>query len=161
MAQAVYDSRVMRRKMMALITPVNLGGAVLTFIYFHWVDYTALENSRMPTPGELLYFVVAFAALVTIGYRINVRWAAPLSESAGPGAMSELARRRALQVPYMFAAVSAVGWMLATIIWGVLWPLIDGSFAPRHSVRMKIGTMMAGSLAVNSVLLRNAHIHCR
>ena len=94
MAQAVYDSRVMRRRMMALITPVNLGGAVLTFVYFHWVDYTALENSRMPTAGELLYFVVAFAALMTIGYRINVRWAAPLRKRRnGAAARSEMPSR--------------------------------------------------------------------
>ena len=45
---AQYDARAMRRRMIALITPVNLGGAVLVFVYFHWVDHTALEMSRMP-----------------------------------------------------------------------------------------------------------------
>ena len=157
MAQAQYDARAMRRQMMALITPVNLGGAVLTFVYFHWVDYTALENARMPSAGELLYFVVAFAALVTIGYRINVRWAAPLREIGGPGVLSDLGRRRALQVPLMFTTVSAIGWMLATIIWGVAWPLIDGSFDPRQAVRQMFGTLMAGSLAVATVFFLVEH----
>ncbi|TMQ18940.1 MAG: hypothetical protein E6K82_19575 [Candidatus Rokuibacteriota bacterium] len=108
MAQAQYDWRGMRRQMMVLITPINLGGAILVFVYFHWVDYTALEHARMPTPGELVYFVVAFTALVAAGYWINVRWSAPLRESAGSGPASELGRRRALQVPFAFAGVSAV-----------------------------------------------------
>src|SRR5262249_44456622 len=116
-----------------------------------------LENARMPTAGELVYFVVAFALLVTIGYRINVRWAAPLAEATKRGALSELGRRRALQVPFMFAGVSAIGWTLATIIWGVVWPLIDGSFDPRHALRMMFGTLMAGSLAVATVFFLVEH----
>ncbi|PYM22781.1 MAG: hypothetical protein DMD78_13560 [Candidatus Rokuibacteriota bacterium] len=148
---AQYDARAMRRRMIALITPVNLGGAVLVFVYFHWVDHTALEMSRMPRLGELVYFVVAFAALVFVGYRINVRWSAPLHERDGEGRLSEAGCRRALQLPFAFAAVSAVGWSLATIIWGVVWPLIDGSFDARHAVRTMFGTLMAGSLAVATV----------
>ena len=156
MAQVAYDSRVIRRRMMAVITPVNLGGAILVFVYFRFIDYTALEYTRTPSLGELAYFVVAFALLVTIGYRLNIRWAAPLRESA-PGPLSDLARRRALRLPYVSAGVSALGWMLATIIWGVLWPLIDGSFAPRHAARMMFGTLMAGSLAVATVFFLVEH----
>ena len=156
MAQVAYDPRVIRRRMMAVITPVNLGGAILVFVYFRFIDYTALEYTRTPSLGELTYFVVAFALLVTIGYRLNVRWLAPLRESA-PGPLSDLARRRALRLPYVSAGVSALGWMLATIIWGVLWPLIDGAFAPRHAARMMFGTLMAGSLAVATVFFLVEH----
>jgi len=151
MAQARHDWRDTRRRMMRVITPVNLGGAILAFVYFHWIDVRALENARMPTAGELVYFVVAFVLLVTVGYRINLRWARPLRESSETGVMSSLARRRALQLPFAFALVSAVGWMLASVIWGVAWPLIDGSFEPRHAVRMMFGLLMAGSLAVATV----------
>jgi len=157
MAQAQYDWRGMRRQMMVLITPINLGGAILVFVYFHWVDYTALEHARMPTPGELVYFVVAFTALVAVGYWINVRWSAPLRESAGSGPASELGRRRALQVPFAFAGVSAVGWILASVIWGVVWPLVDGSFDLRYTVRSMFGTLMAGSLAVATVFFVVEH----
>jgi len=157
MAQAQYDWRGMRRQMMVLITPINLGGAILVFVYFHWVDYTALEHARMPTPGELVYFVVAFTALVAAGYWINVRWSAPLRESAGSGPASELGRRRALQVPFAFAGVSAVGWILASVIWGVVWPLVDGSFDLRYTVRSMFGTLMAGSLAVATVFFVVEH----
>jgi len=157
MAQARHDWRDTRRQMMRLITPVNLGGAILVFIYFHWIDFTALENARMPTAGELVYFVVGFVLLVTIGYRINVWWAKPLREGGEAAGLSEVGRRRALQLPFMFALVSAIGWMLATIIWGVAWPLIDGSFEPRHAARMMFGMLMAASLAVATVFFLVEH----
>src|SRR5690349_6931349 len=108
MAQAEHDWHRTRRQMTRLMTPVNLGGAVLVFVYFHWIDYNALTNARMPTAGELVYFVVAFAALVSIGYRISVRWSAPLREAGRGGPLSALAQRRALQLPFMFAGVSAI-----------------------------------------------------
>jgi len=157
MAQTEHDWHHVRRQMMHLMTPVNFGGAVLVFVYFHWIDDTALTNARMPRPGELVYFVVAFAALVALGYRISTRWAAPLREADAGGPLSELAQRRALQLPFMFAGVSAIGWMLATIVWGVAWPLLDGTFAASQSVRQMGGTLLAGSLAVATVFFLVEH----
>ena len=158
MTQARYDPRAMRRRMLWVITPVNLAGAVLVFIYYRWVDYHALHYSRMPGAGELVYFVVAFAALAYVGYRLNLRWSAPVRESlAAEGVLSELARRRALQVPMSSARISAIGWMLATIIWGVVWPLIDGSFSVGHALRMMLGMLMAGSLVVATVFFLVEH----
>ena len=158
MAQVPYDQRATRRRMLGVITPVNLGGAVLVFVYFRWVDYNALRYARMPRASELIYFVVAFALLIVFGYRMNLRRAAPLHESVERGGpLSEVARRRALQVPFTAAGVSAIGWSLATVIWGVVWPLIDGVFEPRHAVRMMFGTLMAGSLAVATVFFLAEH----
>jgi adenylate cyclase len=151
----VVDDRAMR--MRAVIVPINLGGALLTFAYFHWVDVSALERARMPTAAELVFFVVAFAALALAGYRLNVRWAAPLRQRPATGPMSELAQRRALQLPFAFAAVSALGWGLATVIWGVAWPLLDGSFDARHAVRMVLGMLITGSLAVTAVFFAVEH----
>jgi class 3 adenylate cyclase len=157
MTEAPYDWRAMRWRMTTLMTPVNLGGAILVFVYFHWVDYTALERARLPRPAEIVYFVVAFAALVAVGYRISTRWSAPLREAARPGPAGDLGRRRALQLPFVFAGVSAVGWLLASVIWGMLWPLLDGSFNPRLTLRMMSGTVMAGSLAVATVFFLVEH----
>ena len=152
-----YDNRAMRRRMLAVITPVNLAGALLTFSYFHFVDYELLERTQAPTRGELVFFVVAFAALVAVGYRINVRWSAPLREPLSGQGASELARRRALQVPFMFAGVSAVGWALASVIWGVVWPLIDGSYSTRFALRLLFGTFVTGSLAVTAIFFIVEH----
>ena len=158
MAQPQYDARAMRWRMLSVITPVNLSGAVLVFIYYRWVDHHALHQSRMLNAGELIYFVVAFAALAFLGYRLNVRWSAPVRDSvAAGGELSHLARRRALQVPFATARVSAIGWMLATIIWGVVWPLIDGSFSLGHALRMMLGMLMAGTLVVAAVFFLVEH----
>src|SRR5258706_187483 len=93
MAQPQYDARAMRWRMLAIITPVNLSGAVLVFIYYRWVDHHALHQSRMLNAGELIYFVVAFAALAFLGYRLNVRWSAPVRDSlAAGGELSDRAR---------------------------------------------------------------------
>src|SRR3954451_13766246 len=152
MPQPHYDARAMRWRILSVITPVNLSGAVLVFIYYRWVDHHALYQSRMLNAGELIYFVVGFAALGFLGYRLNVRWSAPVRDSlAAGGALSDLARRRALQVPFNTARVSAIGWLLATIIWGVVWPLIDGSFSLWHALRMMLGMLMAGTLVVAAI----------
>jgi class 3 adenylate cyclase len=152
MAEPQYDQRSMRRRMLGVITPVNLSGAVLIFIYYRWVDHHALAQHRMPTAGELIYFVVAFAVLAYLGYRLNVRWSAPVRQSLeSEGVLTELARRRALQVPFAAARISAIGWLLATIIWGVVWPLIDGTFSVAHALRMMLGMLMAASLVVAAV----------
>jgi len=152
MSQPRYDPRAMRRRMISVITPVNLAGAVLVYIYYRWVDHHTLHYSRMPTAGEVIFSVVAFAALAYVGYRLNLRWSAPVRESMGAeGVLSDLARRRALQVPFGAARISAIGWLLATIIWGVVWPLIDGTFSVAHALRMMLGMLMAASLVVAAV----------
>ncbi len=150
--QPPYDPGSMRRRMLFVSAPVNLSGAVLVFIYYRWVDHHALAYSRMPAAGELIYFVVAFVALGIVGYWLNVRWSAPVRDSVrAGGTLSGLARRRALQVPFGQARVSAIGWLLATIIWGVVWPLIEGSFSIAHALRMMFGMLMAASLVVATI----------
>jgi adenylate cyclase len=157
MTQARYDAPAMRRRMLVSM-PVNLAGAVLVFIYYRWVDYHALHYSRTLSAGELIFFVVACAVLAVIGYRLNVRWSAPVRASLdATGTLSEVARRRALQVPFGAARVSAIGWILATILWAVVWPLIDGSFSLRHAVRMMLGIVMAGSLVVATIFFLVEH----
>jgi hypothetical protein len=150
--QPPYDAGSMRRRMLFVSAPVNLSGAVLVFIYYRWVDHHALSYSRMPAAGELIYFVVAFVALGVVGYWLNVRWSAPVRDSVrAGGTLSDVARRRALQVPFGQARVSAIGWLLATIIWGVVWPLIEGSFSVGHALRMMFGMLMAASLVVATI----------
>src|SRR5437660_17408 len=81
------------------------------------------------------------------------RWARPLGHAdtaAGPEAA--IVRRRAILVPYMFAALSFGGWILAGLVWGVLYPVLWGIFTPARSLRSVFGiTCVAGS--VTAVLI--------
>jgi MFS family permease len=47
------------------------------------------------------------------------------------------------------AGLSLLGWTLAGIIWGVIWPLLAGVFTPYHSLRQLFGnTVIAGGVTV-------------
>jgi class 3 adenylate cyclase len=155
---AEYDWGSMRRRMASVIMPINIGGAVLTFVYFQWVDRQALERGRVPSVPELIFFVIALALLVVTGYRLNVRWSSPVRASGTAGAAVDArARRRALRLPFVFAGVTGVGWLLASLIWGVLWPLLEGSFQPTRSLRMMLGMLVPGLLAVAAVFFVVEH----
>ncbi len=97
----------------------NLFGALLTWFYFRFVDYTAAQFQAQVSRGEIVYFVLGFAALIAVGIAGGSRWARPL-ERADPtaGAAAGLVRRRAILVPYVFAALSFGGWILAGLVWG-------------------------------------------
>src|SRR5262249_43525460 len=80
------------------------------------------------------------------------RWAGPLwafhRRASLPPAELPLLRRRALLFPYAVAAVTALGWLLAGFIWGVLWPWLAGSLELRMALRSIFGTtIVAGSVA--------------
>ena len=45
----------------------NLGGALLTFLYFHDVDPAAVRGGAAVTGAEIVYFVLAFGLLFAIG----------------------------------------------------------------------------------------------
>src|SRR5713101_5267235 len=84
----------------------DLFGALLTWFYFRFVDYTAAQFQAQVSRGEIVYFVLGFAALIAVGIAGGSRWARPL-ERADPtaGAAAGLVRRRAILVPYVIAAL--------------------------------------------------------
>src|SRR5206468_2761080 len=45
----------------------NLFGALLTWFYFRFVDYTAAQFQAQISRGEIVYFVLGFAALIAFG----------------------------------------------------------------------------------------------
>jgi adenylate cyclase len=131
----------------------NLLGAMLTFFYFRFVDLEASRNRPPVGAWELAFSVVAFAGLAVLGYSIVRRWAGPLwgfqrRDGAGPEHGIPLVRRRALLFPYAVAGVTALGWTLAGLLWGVLWPWLAGALTAGLAVRSLFGTtIVAGSVA--------------
>jgi len=139
----------------------NLLGAILTFFYFRVVDPESAATAGAVGVRDIAISVAAFGALVGIGYSLGRRWTLPLVDFDGNGlaAASTLVRRRALQVPYMFACLTLAGWVLAGLIWGVLWPTVSGRvFDPRLSLRLFFGiTGLAGSVATVFSFLAAEH----
>src|SRR6266542_57615 len=136
----------------------NLLGAILTFFYFRVVDPESAATAGAVGIRDIAISVVAFGALVAIGYPLGRRWVLPL-RGDGLAATSTLVRRRALQVPYIFACLTLAGWVLAGLIWGVLWPTVtSGVFDPRFSLRLFFGiTGLAGSVATVFSFLAAEH----
>src|ERR1700687_2601621 len=126
----------------------NLLGAIVSFFYFRFVDSSAAE---LPGVGilEIGYSIVAFGLLVFIGYRVSRRWAAPLTSWRGPEGLPDatiaVVRRRALLFPYALAGISVVGWLLAGVLWGIVFPFLAGTLAPYRIARTIFGnTVIAG-----------------
>ena len=139
----------MRPRLMLLSLPANVLGALVTFAYFRFVDPPALHMSRHLGVGELVFFVVALAGLVVVGYLLGVVWMRPLDTGPQPSApVAVPIRRRALQVPWAIAGLTLIGWTMAGLIWGVFYPLVTGIFEPSHALRMVFGiNIVAGTAA--------------
>src|SRR2546427_5350424 len=137
----------------------NLFGALLTWFYFRFVDYTAAQFQAQGARGETVSFVVGFAALIAVGIAGGSRWARPRGRAdptAGAGAA--LVRRRAILVPYVFAALSFGGWILAGLVWGVLYPILWGIFSPARSLRSVFGiTCVAGTVTAALIFFAVEH----
>jgi len=133
-----------------IITVGNLLGAIVAFLYFRVVDHA---SSRLPPVRwiDIVVSIVIFALIVGAGVRLSIPWTRPLNRvrelPSLPPAEAELVRRRALQFPYFLAGLSLLGWTVAGLIWGVLWPLLAGVFSPYHSLRQLFGnTVIAGGV---------------
>jgi adenylate cyclase len=133
----------------------NLVGALITYAYFRFIDYEPPQGNRPLTAGEIAYFVVGFAGLIASGAWLAARWNRPLQTvPPPPGPAGDVARRRALQQPYVVAGITFVGWALAGVIWGVGWQLIAGTFSPADSVRSMFGiTVISGTVATTLAFL--------
>ncbi len=137
----------------------NLVGALLTFLYFRVIDLPSAGPARDLGLWEIGYFVVGFSALVAVAWVWVRKWISPLVKVQAivadlPEAEARLAKQRALMLPPMLAMVSFVAWIAAGVIWGVLWPMIAGFFAPERAWRTVFGiTGVAGSVSTAFVFL--------
>jgi HAMP domain-containing protein len=147
-----------RRQHTTVALGASLLGAIVTFLYFRYVDVG--PGAPRPGPGELLFSGVAFAALGAIGLFLSNRWLRPLlrhrMDPTSP--IDERLRQRALLLPYAIALVTFIGWAMAGIVWGILWPLMAGTFTVEKALRSLFGTsVIAGVLATAFVFLAIEH----
>ena len=133
----------------------NLAGAVLTFVYFRFLDPSAHAGARPVGQGELLYFVVAFSLLAAAGHALASRWTGPVSGAAvapPSGPEGDELRRRALLLPAFLALLSFAGWMLAALLWGILWPVLAGDFAVGRALRQMFGIVFVSGSTVAAIV---------
>jgi adenylate cyclase len=160
-APTSLSARATQRTLLRLLLVGNLMGAVLSFFYFRYVDFTA--RPIPVTAGEIVYFGVAFSVLGGLGAWHGRRWGRPLHEWLQPGLArghdEAIVRRRALLLPYMMAGITLVGWVLAGFVWGVLWPLLAGIFSLERALRQVFGiTVIAGAVATTLIFLSSEHL---
>ena len=136
-----------RRTLIGSTVPQNLLGAVTTWVYFRYIDpVTAVSGVD---PVYIAFSIVAFAILIGVGYQLGRRWTRSLAAAVTAHAVPPPAiQRRALQVPYMLAAITFMGWTAAGLVWGVAWPALTGTITWAGSLRSVFGvTFVAGSVA--------------
>jgi adenylate cyclase len=140
----------------------NLGGAVVTFAYFRFLDPSALQGVQPLGLSEGLYFLLAFSALFLFGRAVATRWAGPLVRHVGPlpdGPEAATLRRRAVLVPAFFAVLTYAGWVLSALIWGVVWPLLAGYFQLASAMRQSFGIIIvSGTLVSVFIFLATEHL---
>lgn len=138
-------------RMIATMLGGNLGGALLTFAYFRFLDPLALRGAAPLGAAEIAYFVAGFSLLSGIGRFVLARWTAPVMRSRGAlprGPEARNLRRRALLVPALFALMSFAGWVAAALIWSVMWPLLVGTFTPASALRQAFGIIFVAGTTV-------------
>ncbi len=143
------------RKLILAMLLGNLGGALLTFVYFRFLDTAALEGVAPPGAIEVGYFVVAFGLLFVLGRAAAGRWVRPITAAQGAlasGGAGERLRRRALLIPAFLALLSLSGWVVAALIWGVFWPLLMGTFTPAVAARQAFGMIFVSGVMVATVI---------
>ncbi|MFO1254055.1 MAG: hypothetical protein U1E77_23570, partial [Inhella sp.] len=142
----------------------NLGGALVTFAYFRFLDPSAMDSAARLGWSETLYFVAGFSALFLFGRRIAARWAGPVVRHVGALPATPQAaplRRRAVLVPAFFAVLTYAGWVLSALIWGVVWPLLSGYFQPASALRQSFGIMVVSGTLVSVFIFLATENHWR
>ncbi len=130
----------------------NLGGALLTFAYFRFLDPLALYGVAPLGIYEALYFVVAFSLLFAVGRKVTARWAGPLIQAEGAlptGPAAAELRRRAVLVPAFLALLTFSGWLASALVWGVGWPLLTGDFQLVGAIRQGFGIVFVSGVLVS------------
>ena len=139
-----------RLRLIRRIQARNLVGAVLAFLYFRVIDPSSSDPGV--TWGDIAFFVCAMTLLIGFGIALGLRLNAPLMhpERHDPREV----RRVALAFPYVMTAIAALGWILAGVIFGVLWPWMTGILSLRGAVRNVFGvTVIGGGVTAAFVFL--------
>ena len=150
------------RRMFFTMFMGNLGGALLTFVYFRFLDPAAHEGVNPLQLAEIFYFLGAFSLMLLTGRVVSRRWSRSVIRASGPlpdDAESVLLRRRAVMVPVFLASLTFSGWVVAALVWGVIWPWFAGYLAWDSSLRQAFGIVfVAGAMVALFIFLASERL---
>jgi adenylate cyclase len=115
----------------------NLIGALLTFLYFAYIDVDLkMSQDSDPMLNYLIFFIIGTSFIFFVIVSINQWWSRPLyhdppgelSKNGSNGLYSERLKRKALGLVPMLAGTTFLGWIMAGFIFGMLMPVILHTF---------------------------------
>ncbi len=126
----------MRTKVKLVSIVGNLIGALLTFLYFAYINVGADKAQEGPSLHHLIFFIIGTGFIFLVIVTMNVRWSRPLfsaidgdiSVDGLDRASAERLKRKALHFAPMMAGSSLLGWIMAGFIFGMLMPVILQAF---------------------------------
>jgi adenylate cyclase len=128
-----------------------LAGALASFAYYAFIDPRGRAETAGMLPASSLYFIAGMTLLGIVGSVLAIRWTGPLS-SPSPDVDDPIVRHRALALPAALAIISMIGWILASVIWGIVLPALIGTLSWQRFFRTLLGTtLIGGSITVSFI----------
>ena len=129
----------------------NLIGALLTFVYFAYINMD-LDKKTESSFNDMVFFIVGVAFIFVVIITINQRWSRPLYQAVQQldKTPPKKLKRKSLQLVPMFTATNLLAWMMAGFIFGVLQPIILSTFfgavpmTLAESLRVVLGITIVG-----------------
>jgi class 3 adenylate cyclase len=125
------------------VTAANLAGALASWLYGTYIDVSLRTETVGMRLATAVYFVIGFAVIAALVITVGRRWAGPVIQD-GPALDDPVVRRRAVALPWIFTAVSAGGWLLASVVWGVVWPALLGHASLARFLRTFVAVSLIG-----------------
>ena len=142
-----------RQRLVRLLLFGNLGGAVLTFVYFREVD--PIAGGIRLGGGEIAFFALGFSLLSVVAWIASARWMRPIAQAGlelPTRVADSMVRRRVLLTPAFIAVLTLLGWLAAGLVWGVLWPLLVGGLTLENALRQLFGIAFVGGTLVATTM---------
>ena len=152
----------MKLKIHLVTVAGNLIGALLTFLYFAYIN---VDMKMSNVPGSMsknvIVFIIGTAFIFSVVVTINYLWSRPLynslknerSKDPADKRYPEGIRRKALQMVPMLAGTTFLGWIMAGFIFGMIMPVILHAFfgletmSLTESLRIIFGITVVGGFS--------------
>jgi len=115
----------------------NLIGALLTFLYFAYINVDLkMSQDGGPMINYVIFFIIGTAFIFSVIVAIDHLWSRPLFNNPQEAIIkdghntlySKGLRRKALQLVPMLTGTTFLGWIMAGFIFGMLMPVILHAF---------------------------------